>query len=80
MPRKSPKDSAATRDSMKTLMRESDEEIIERLRKDAIKAIRRLNPEPLPQAPWELWPGENTDLGGFLLAQNIKKKNQGGLA
>lgn len=38
--------------------------------------MRQLEPPPPPElwAPGELWPGESTDLGGFLLAK-LRQRN-----
>lgn len=71
MARKSPADSARMREAI----RESDEEIIRRVRREAIKAIRRLSGEQgMPTAPSEYYPGQET-----ILASRRKKRQQEGM-
>lgn len=74
MARKSPKDSAAQRDSMKSVIKMSSDEMINRARREALEGIRRLSPKPSGYAPGELWPGESIDLGGFTIVKGKRKK------
>ena len=52
----------------------------EELRETVKQAIRRLKEkgvikgEPPPKAPYELWPGESYELGGWALAKGKLKK------
>jgi hypothetical protein len=67
---------------MRSAIKESNEQMIERARREALEGIRRLS-KPKKQGPAaasELWPGESTDLGGFGLAQGKQKKQQKGVA
>lgn len=81
MARKNPGNSAQQRTKVREAIRESEEEILNRVRREALEGIRRLNPRPLPTAPYELWPGESYELGGWGLAQGKKKrKSNGGMA
>lgn len=77
MARKSPKDSAAQRDSMQSIIKMSSDEMINRARREALEGIRRLAPKPSGYAPGELWPGESLDLGGFTIAKGKRKKSNG---
>jgi len=82
MARKSPQDSAAQRDSMKSAIKMSSDEMINRARQQAIEGIRRLSKpkKPQPAAASELWNGESMDLGGWGLAKGKQKKRGPGLA
>jgi hypothetical protein len=66
---------------MKTAIDESTDEILRRVRREALEGIRRLGGSHTgPAAPSELWPGESTDLGGFGLAKGKTKKRKEGYA
>lgn len=77
MARKSPKDSANQRGAMKSAIKESADEMINRARREALEGIRRLGPKPSGYAPGELWPGESMDLGGFTVVKGKRKKSKG---
>lgn len=79
MARKSPKDSAKQRGQVKAAIDESTDEILRRVKKEALEGIRRLGGKKNgPAAPSELWPGESMDLGGFTLAKGKKIPKQKG--
>jgi hypothetical protein len=78
MARKSPAETA----KMRAAIKESNDEMINRARREALEGIRRLSKpkKPLPAGPSELWPGESMDLGGFTLAKRKQKKSKEGMA
>lgn len=55
------------------------DDLIKRVQKEAVQKSDSLQSKPLdkpmPQAPYELWPGENYELGGWALARAKKKRN-----
>ena len=67
---------------MKTAIDESTDDILRRVRREALEGIRRLGGQQKngPAAPNELWPGESTDLGGWGLAKGKTKKRKEGYA
>ena len=84
MPRKSPKNSAATRDSMKSVIGESTDDIIRRITQEAAESILRIN-NVTPLGPGyspEMAPGFFfEDIGvGFASGPKKRRRSTGGLA
>jgi len=50
-------------------LRQTVKQALERLKKKGI-----IKDEPLPKAPYELWPGESYELGGWALAKAKLKR------